>query len=72
MTDKRTWTDGEIGEQRQLLSRAAPNALYYERGRLDCMLGAVVPPTCSTTERIQWDSGWADEYRGVERPYVPA
>ena len=63
------WTDAEIGEQQRRVNRAAPNRLYYERGRLDCMLGKVVQPNASSTEKLQWEVGWRDEYQGNERPF---
>lgn len=68
---QRTWTDAEIGEQQQRVNNAAPNAVFYERGRLDCMKGEVIPPCDTTTiERQQWECGWADEYRGDPNPIV--
>lgn len=66
----RTWTDGEIGEQRQRVNNSPPNRIFYEWGRLDCMTGRVVSPRSATSmETLQWETGWAHEMGGVERPY---
>lgn len=67
---RKTWTDAQIGEQQQRVNNAASNAIFYERGRLDCMKGDVICPTTSTTERLQWEAGWRDEFIGNTNPVV--
>lgn len=66
---KTKWTEAEIAEQQKIVNAAPNNALYYERGKLDCMLGNVICPPASTVEQLQWEQGWRDEYtgRGVAR-----
>ena len=65
----KTWTEEQISSQRQRVTAAAPNGIYYERGRLDCMLGNVVPIQGSSIEQLQWEEGWRHEHLDIPRPF---
>jgi hypothetical protein len=65
----KTWSNAQIDEQQKLVNAAEPNRLYYERGRLDCMKGDIIPPPASSIEKLQWEEGWRHEHLGIERPF---
>lgn len=64
------WSDGELGEQAKRVEASAPNRVFYEQGRYDCMKGYVIPPRYrDSIELLQWETGWSDELKGIPRPY---
>jgi hypothetical protein len=68
--DPKRYTDKEIGEQRIRVISSESNRVFYEAGRLACMMGKVTPPkNTTTTENVQWETGWQHQFTGVDRPY---